>query len=136
MTALVKAERDGLPLTLASALVALEIDPWSFAGELAVARRSQARARLMTVLRKLRDDGPEIETIAREAIESLPQPLVEGADLPTMIRLDDRRRTAEAGGRPCRAIAATSSMLRRRFVTSRLSTKRRMSWQKNASASF
>lgn len=64
MTALVKIERDGVPLTLATALVALDINPWSFAGELAVARRSQARARLRTVLRKLGEDGPEIETIA------------------------------------------------------------------------
>lgn len=83
-------ERNGIPLTMGSALVALDIDPWSFAGELAIASRMDAVTRLEALLRKIREGVPEVEAIARKAIAVLPLPLAEGADLVTFMRLVSR----------------------------------------------
>ncbi len=92
MTAPLKAERNGMPLTLGSALVALDIDPWSLAGELAIAPRRDAVKRLEAVLSRVDGGLPEAAVIARKAIASLPQPSIEGADLTTIVRLASRDR--------------------------------------------
>jgi hypothetical protein len=83
-------ERNGMPLMMGSALLALDIDPWSLAGELAMASRRDAVMRLEGLLRKIREGVPEAETIARQAIAALPPPLVEGAGLITVMRQASR----------------------------------------------
>ena len=83
-----KVERNGMSLTMGSALVALDIDPWSLAGELACASRRKAVTRLELILRKTCVGLPEAGAIARQAIASLPQPsTMEGADLATIVRV-------------------------------------------------
>lgn len=67
MTASLKAGRNGIPLTLGSALVALDIDPWSLAGELAIAQRRDAVKRLEAVLSKVDGGLPGAAIIARQA---------------------------------------------------------------------
>lgn len=85
-----KVERNAMPLMLGSALAALDIDPWSLAGELATLSRKRATIRLAAFLGKIREGVPEADTIARQAVAALPPPSVEGADLPTAIRLASR----------------------------------------------
>jgi len=82
-----KVERNGVPLMMGSALVALDIDPWSLAGELAILSRRNAVKRLKVLLGKVHEAIPEAETIARQVIAALPQPSVEGADALTLMRL-------------------------------------------------
>jgi hypothetical protein len=87
MATSLKIERNGAPLTMGSALVALDIDPWSLAAELAVASRTNAVMRLEALLGRVPGGIPEFEIIARQAIATLAPPAVKGADLITVVRL-------------------------------------------------
>jgi hypothetical protein len=87
MATSLEVERNGMPLTMGSALAALDIDPWSLAGELAIAPQSRAAARLEALLGKLEGGVPGARMIAREAVAALPSPSVEEADFATIMRL-------------------------------------------------
>ena len=87
MATSLEVERNGMPLTMGSALVALDIDPWSLAGELAIAPRSRAATRLEAPLGKIEGGVPGARMIAREAVAALPSPSVKEADFATILCL-------------------------------------------------
>jgi hypothetical protein len=73
--AAVGEERDGVPLSLISAFVRLDLDPWHEASRLALLQKPEAGAQLAEMILRLPEMSsplPEARRIADELIELLP----------------------------------------------------------------
>lgn len=105
-----KIQSNGMLLTMGSALIALGIDPWSLAGELAVASPRKSELRLTQLLEEIPDGLPNRCEIARQAIAPLRIQSVEGADLVIAVRLA-RRQPQVVGAFLCFVAVAMHAIL-------------------------
>jgi len=80
-------ERNGMDLTLGSALVGISEDPWDLAKSLSAMPRREAAARLRDLLERLGESALNCADLAARAVANLPTPRVEGADIRTAFRL-------------------------------------------------
>lgn len=80
-------ERNGVDLTMGTALVGISEDPWDLAHTLAALPRREAMARLGGLLRRLGERALQPDDVARRAVSGLPVPRVEGASFLLALRL-------------------------------------------------
>jgi hypothetical protein len=111
-------ERNGMKLTMGSALARLGIDPWAVAGELAAASRADAVARLTALLDRVPASILDTEIIARRAVAALPSPSVEAVDWRVVLRLAARNHEL-MGGLLCFAVTLALAILMTAAVANR-----------------
>ncbi|HUN47946.1 MAG TPA: hypothetical protein VMU85_15550 [Stellaceae bacterium] len=80
-------ERNGMDLTMGTALVGLNEDPWDLAQELSAMPRRDAMARLAGLLERLGESAVNVAEVARRAVTGLPIPRIEGASFRVALRL-------------------------------------------------
>lgn len=80
-------ERNGMDLTMGTALVGISEDPWDLAQTLSALPRHEAAARLGHLLDRLGESALQSVEVARRAVAGLPVPRVEGASFRLMLRL-------------------------------------------------
>ncbi len=80
-------ERNGMELTMGTALVGIGEDPWDLALALSALSRGEATARLGGLLKQIGARVLRPDDVAQRAVAGLPAPRVEGASFMVAVRL-------------------------------------------------
>jgi hypothetical protein len=80
-------ERNGMELTMGTALVGIGEDPWDLAQSLSALPRREATARLGGLLKQIGARALRPDDVAHRAVAGLPAPRAEGASLLVTVRL-------------------------------------------------